>query len=235
VKGVNLVTMNLNQHIPVYCGSCWAHGSMSALADRIKIARNGAWPDYDPAIQYILNCGTDIAGTCYGGSHLGAYQFAQEKGVPVNTCLQYEAVDNTCNAINTCRNCKGPPGNSNCFAQTNFTRIFVDQYGSVDSSVNAIKSEIMSRGPVATGVNANPLWDSYTGGVWKGSCDQTSIDHIVSIVGWGVDPTDSSDYWIVRNSWGEYWGEKGWFRIKAGVNCLGIEEDVAFATPKPFW
>lgn len=57
VDGQNFVTQDLNQHIPQYCGSCWAHGSMSSIADRIKIIRKGKWPDYQLAIQYILNCG----------------------------------------------------------------------------------------------------------------------------------------------------------------------------------
>jgi cathepsin X len=56
INGTSYLTKNLNQHIPQYCGSCWAHGAMSALADRIKIARNAKGPDINLSIQYILNC-----------------------------------------------------------------------------------------------------------------------------------------------------------------------------------
>jgi len=51
-----------NQHIPTYCGSCWAHGAISSLEDRIKIVRKAASPDIKLSIQMILNCGTKIAG-----------------------------------------------------------------------------------------------------------------------------------------------------------------------------
>ena len=60
-------------HNPLPCnlvrrsGSCWAHGAMSSLADRTKIMRKAVWPDINFAIQVILNCGQDIAGTCDGG------------------------------------------------------------------------------------------------------------------------------------------------------------------------
>ena len=69
-RQVNYVTRNLNQHIPVYCGSCWAHASLSALSDRIKIHRKAAFPDVNLSVQVILNCAQEIAGNCHGGNKL---------------------------------------------------------------------------------------------------------------------------------------------------------------------
>jgi len=67
VNGVSFLTHNLNQHLPVYCGSCWAHGALSSLADRIKVARGAKGDDINLSIQFVLNCGSDVAGSCFGG------------------------------------------------------------------------------------------------------------------------------------------------------------------------
>ena len=49
VDGTNYLTNLKNQHIPQYCGSCWAQAASSSLSDRIKIARKAAWPDINIA------------------------------------------------------------------------------------------------------------------------------------------------------------------------------------------
>jgi hypothetical protein len=81
-------------------------------------------------------------------------------------------------------------------------------------------AEIFARGPIACGVDANPI-HTYQGGVFTNS-SSTSINHIISVVGWGVDG-DGTKYWNVRNSWGEYWGEAGYIRVERGVNMIAIE------------
>ena len=96
IDGVSYVTKSLNQHIPQYCGSCWAHGALSSLSDRIKIARKGLGPDINLSVQQVLNCGTKIAGSCHGGSHTGVFEFIKKQGfIPYDTCLAYEA----CSAV----------------------------------------------------------------------------------------------------------------------------------------
>lgn len=116
----------------------------------MKIARKGAFPEINLAIQYVLNCGRDMAGSCNGGTHTGLYAFAKKVGMPVDTCLQYEAKNGVCDDLNTCRDCKGPYGSGSCWAVKNFTRVFVSEYGHV-SGVERIKAEIYARGPVSAG------------------------------------------------------------------------------------
>jgi len=250
----SLLTHMLNQHIPQYCGSCWAHSSMSALADRIKIARNGMGTDINLSIQFLLNCGGSFAGSCHGGSAIRAYEFIRNNsiGVPYDTCLSYVAcsqesvdgfcphIDSTCSAENICRTCTNPTHSidgGTCKPIEYFPNATVAEFGSYDQEdgIFSIMAEVFLRGPVKASVNAGPL-QRYKGGIILDSPANrnTTHNHGVSLVGWGHDKTADIQYWIVRNSWGEYWGELGFFRIELGKNLLGIEGHISWATPGSF-
>ena len=242
VDGVNYLTKNLNQHIPVYCGSCWAHGSISSLADRIKIARKAAWPDINLSIQFLLNC--RMGGSCNGGDHLATYKAIHEYGsIPYEDCMVYQACSADsrekgcsdkslfqCTAENTCRTCDTFTSNGGtCSAIMQYPNATIASYGAVKGSDN-MKAEIYKNGPIACGINAEQIVE-YTGGVLDEPHALKMINHIISIVGWGYDATIDKQYWIIRNSWGSYWGELGFMKLVLGENQLGIEKTCAFAIP----
>ena len=109
---------------------------------------------------------------------------------------------------------------------------YTSRYGHVSGALN-MQKEIMARGPIACGVAADPLVD-YTGGIFSDDSATRSIDHIVSVTGWGYDPVSGKQYWNMRNSWGEYWGELGYARIELGKNILALEADCSWAVPGSF-
>ena len=242
VDGVNYLTKTLNQHIPVYCGSCWAHVSISSLADRIKIMRKAAWPDINLSIQFILNC--QMGGSCNGGDHLATYKAIHKYGsIPFEDCMVYqacssdskeEACKNTqqyeCTPVNICRTCDTFSNRGGtCNPILYYPNATIVNYGAVSGSDN-MKMEIYKNGPIACGLNAAEI-DDYEGGVLDVPKKLKTINHIIAIVGWGYDETINKQYWNIRNSWGSYWGELGFMRLVLGENQLGIEKSCAFAIP----
>ncbi|EFA83177.1 cathepsin Z precursor [Heterostelium album PN500] len=231
VSGVNYLTMNRNQHIPQYTlspmmeiGGCWAFASTSALSDRINIIRRAVWPQVNLAPQHLINC--NGGGTCDGGDPRAAYEFMAESGIVDETCQPYQAVNGLA-CTPACKTCN-PDGT--CVAIQRYTNITVDEVGKV-SGEKEIMAEVYARGPVACSIDATDKLESYTGGIFKEFVAVPIPNHIVSIVGWGEENGES--YWIVRNSWGMYYGEQGFFRIVRGspFENLGIELDCAWATP----
>merc|ERR1711977_701472 len=103
----------------------------------------------------------------------------------------------------------------------------ISDYGSISGKA-AMMKEIFNRGPIACGIDAGPLLNYEKGIITKKSDD---TDHVISVTGWGTDPTEGF-YWIVRNSWGEYWGEMGYVRV--GEGALHVEDQCSWAVPKDF-
>merc|ERR1712054_262639 len=217
MNGTNYCTKSLNQHIPQYCGSCWAHGSVSALGDRIKIARAAkgeVGPDINLSVQHILNCGN--VGSCHGGSVDGPYQWLHSiskkgSGISYDTSNPYMACSSEstegfcshakweCTADNVARTCSTFPPSGFCGPITNYPNATISEYGSI-SGAEAMQKEIFARGPIACGIDASPIL-KYTGGIATDSGE--GVDHVVSVTGWGTE--NGQKFWYVRSSWGEYW------------------------------
>jgi len=82
--GINYINNVWNQHIPEYCGSCWAFATVGVLNDRIKIQRKAQWPDIQLSEQVLLSCDKQHRG-CSGGWPLIAFRWIKENGITDNT------------------------------------------------------------------------------------------------------------------------------------------------------
>ena len=182
------------------------------------------------------------------GDPSSAYRYIAEHGIPDETCQNYEAVDGTCAPYGVCETCDpgAPPDPflpGSCVPVKDYRRWTVSEYGRVHggagvdavgwplSNADKIKAELVTRGPVSCGMHVTDAFEAYAGGVFSEFHLFNVPNHEVALVGYGADDATGEEYWIGRNSWGTYWGEAGFFRIKMHSHNLGIETDCTFATP----
>jgi len=226
--GQNLVTPVLNQHLPTYCGACWAFATLSALSDRVKIARNGTWPEVNLSPQVALNCMPDdgFLGSCHGGYPGEVYKYVHEKGITDTTCAPYEAKTNACE-----KRCKTCSHDMTCKNVDNPVVYSAKEYGTV-AGVHQMMAEIYARGPIACSIAVpDTLWNyDVNSGIYNDKTGELHVRHVVSVVGWGE--TDGTPYWVVRNSWGTYWGQNGFAQVIRNVNNINIENDCYWAVPE---
>jgi cathepsin X len=238
VNGTNYLSITKNQHIPIYCGSCWAHSTTSALADRFNIQNGPSFIPVSLATQVILNCQPG-GGSCHGGNPIDVYEHIYKNGIPDETCQQYVAEDPEnahCSGKQICEQCSQPApstkdedGKVRCNVVSRYKNYYIKEYGRI-SGAKQMKAEIFNRGPIDCVIEVTQKFhDSYKEGIYEEIKHQVEINHAISIVGYGVEK--GIEYWVVRNSWGSHWGEKGFFRIRMYKNNLGIETDCNFAIP----
>jgi len=201
---------------------------------------NAEGPDIMLARQTILNCGEKLGfgAGCHGGESAEIFEFMRQVGLPDETCNNYAAESHACPlegddaGIGFCSNCMafgGDVTNWKCWAVDNFVKYHIVEYGYV-SGEQAIMSEVYNRGPVVCGVVCpDEFVYGYDMGVFRYKGNETDMDHDVEIVGWGEE--DGVPYWKVRNSWGTYWGENGFFKVVRGrgLESMRIDESCAFA------
>ena len=255
--GHGLLTHNLNQHLPQYCADCWLTAASSMIADRIKIARyaegSALGPDIGIAMQTVLNCAKRKAGTCISGTLHGVFDYIQDAdGVPYDTCQNYEATDSeVCWAPTYCKACKGlgecfgvpakpswdPEGHGFWF--NGVPKVEVQEWGYIgtllNNTVRDLQIEIVTRGPIACMVDPRPL-NSYKEGIIDAAWDASvGYAHVVEVVGWGEK--DGNKFWHIRNSWGDYWGERGFGRVardsasSTAYGSIGIQGMCSWAVP----
>lgn len=212
------------------CGSCYIVSVMQMLESRLKIQTNGAF-DRRISAQFPLSCNFYTEG-CIGGYATLVARFISEFGVPLDDCVPYEANDAYCDLS----------------CSKNSTWIGIDSYGYLGGYHGASTEELMlkelrARGPFVVSIEPTLDFSYYTKGIFQSKplrpnghvsmmdmgVSWEQVDHSLVVVGWGEE--DGVKYWKIANSWGEDWGEDGFFRILRGVDDSSVESNAQVASP----
>jgi len=185
------------------CGSCWAFATAGTI-EANWWNKNQKYKKAYLSPQQLVDCDRSNYG-CSGGWYPSAFTHGVNYGLSGETDYAYRGVQGNCNInpqaykyrIQTYRACE------NC----NFN----DWYA------------LLAQGPVAILIDAGPAM-RYNGGIFPlNGCGQPN--HAIIAVGWQVD--GQGNILTIRNSWGDYWGEKGYMRIRVqndgNYNCQTLK------------
>merc|ERR1712232_716972 len=174
------------------CGSCWAFSATETLESAYQVASGKlltlAPQTFVDCVKNPQSCGG--TGGCEGATMELAFNLTAQTGIALESDLPYKGSDAACPSYKAAVKCTGYVKNP-----TNDAAAFETALATM---------------PQAITVAAEP-WQLYGGGLFKGCSSglfkSNTLDHGVQAVGY------TKDYWIVRNSWGAGWGEKGFIRV----------------------
>lgn len=189
------------------CGSCWAFSSTGAM--------EGAWAIstgtlVDLSEQELVDCATGRSyGShgCNGGQMEGAFKYIIDNGQCTDSSYPYTS--GLSKTSSTCQKCSSLAHASYCSDVKPNDQI-------------SLKGAVYQQ-PVAVAISADTmLFQSYSSGVITSASCYTSLDHGVLVVGYGTE--NGNDYWLVKNSWSDTWGDSGYVKIgrSSSTNDPGI-------------
>ncbi|KAK0426213.1 hypothetical protein QR680_009589 [Steinernema hermaphroditum] len=217
------------------CASSWALSTTSTSADRLAIITDGRVVSaLSP--QQLLSCNQHRQRGCEGGYLDRAWWYIRKLGVVSEECYPYRS--GSTRQPESCLIPKSAYRNGlqqQCpatGAHDNTVHKMTPPYR-VSSREEDIMSEIVTNGPVQATFLVHEDFFMYAGGVYqhtelaqeKGYRFTGQGYHSVRIIGWGEDDSTGRPikYWLAANSWGEDWGEGGFFRILRGENHCEVE------------
>jgi C1A family cysteine protease len=188
------------------CGSCWAFSATGALEGAYSI-KYGVLTAFSE--QQLVDCdnlrngGADHG--CNGGLMDSAFEWIAKNG-GICTEDEYPYVGKGFEKCDTwCANIEGT-------AIVDFMDI---EPADDESMMSALTMQ-----PIAVAIEADQReFQLYKSGIFMGECG-VNLDHGVLLVGYGTDD-EGNDYYSVKNSWGESWGEGGYIRLGRGQQYNG--------------
>ncbi|CAL5085393.1 unnamed protein product [Urochloa decumbens] len=181
------------------CSTCWAFAAVATIEGLHKI-KTGKLVSLSE--QEIVDCASPPGSNCNSEGNPGEAMewVATNGGLTTEYDYPYEDREGSCK-LDKARN----------------HVVKIRGAEQVEPDNEAALEAAVARQPVAVVINSVPeIQQHYTSGVFHGPCDPEKIDHAVTVVGYGAEP-HGLKYWIVKNSWGDWWGEKGYFRMERRV------------------
>ena len=216
------------------CGSCWAFASTAVLESHVAI-QTGTLFELSP--QELVSCAPNAqrcggAGGCSGATAEIAFDLVKSSGMVQEWSFGYQdgngGLVNCTLAEHTMHRGDDP---KEYFRGT--VASIADYAVLPSNNYTALMNVVAKLGPVTVSVACSP-WHLYQSGVFYAPLTPgkaTDLNHLVVLEGYGTDQETGEDYWLVRNSWGPLWGEKGYIRLKrVGEQECGMDETPSHGT-----